>query len=196
VLFPEALILPILMVADYLLTIAGAAARDRGYADHFRLEQYELNPRWQDDVARKRWVNPRHIGLTLLVSGGSVAVLESGLVPRDLGAVALGALLAVFGGIVRRHINNLLLFHHIARHPGQVTGSVSFTHAFTLSTSLYQTVMIFVPIALLAAVSLNPWLIGAMLGFGSLAITHLLWSRQAEAVASRRAAEIARSGRR
>jgi hypothetical protein len=177
-LFPEAVIVPVLMLADYFLTVAGATARDQGYDQHFKHEQYELNPRWQKDIARKRWFNPRHLLLTVLVSGALILVLERGLVPRVFAAMFLGALLAVFGAIVGRHLNNLLLFNHLARRKGDVTGAVTMTHAFALSTSLYQTVMVFVPIALLAAVTQNPWLVGAIIGFGSMGLAHLMWMRQ------------------
>jgi hypothetical protein len=180
-LFPEALMLPVLALADYGLTVAGAAARERGYADHFKLEQYELNPRWQKDIAQLRWLNPRHLLTTVFISGAIVGILEIGVLPRPLGAVLLGALLATFGGIIGRHVNNLLLFHHLAQRKGDVTGAVTMTHAFALSSSLYQTVMIFVPIALLAAVTQDPWLFGAMIGFGSLALVHILWMRQRQA---------------
>jgi hypothetical protein len=175
--FPEAILLPVLMLADYLLTVAGATARERGYADHFKLEQYELNPTWQQDVARKRWFNPRHLLAMTLVSGIVTLVLEGGLLPREMAAVLLGALLTVYGAIVGRHVNNLLLFHHVAHRKHDVTGAVTMTHAFALSSSLYQIVMVFVPVAILAAVTLNPWVIGAMMGFGSLAIAHLAWMK-------------------
>jgi hypothetical protein len=177
-LFPEAVIVPVLMLADYFLTVAGATAREQGYAQHFRLEQYELNPTWQKDIARKRWFNPRHLLVTVLVSGALILVLERGLLPSVLAAVLLGAVLAVFGAVVGRHLNNLLLFNHLARRRGDVTGAVTMTHAFALSSSLYQTVMVFVPIALFAAVTQNPWLFGAMIGFGSLGVSHLIWMRR------------------
>ena len=176
--FPEAMLLPLLMLADYYLTVAGAAARERGYARHFKLEQYELNPTWQKDIARLRWFNPKHLLLTLLLSGAVIAMLESGVVPKPIASMALGALLGVFAAIVGRHINNLLLFQRLAAQPGDVTGEVTLTQGFALSTSLYQTVMMFVPIALLAALTLHPLIIGAGMGFASLGAAHLMWMKR------------------
>ena len=42
---------PPFMLADYFLTLAGAAQKERKYDDHFKTEHYELNPTWQKDVA-------------------------------------------------------------------------------------------------------------------------------------------------
>jgi hypothetical protein len=178
-LFPEAILLPVLMLADYFLTVAGAAARERGYARHFKLEQYELNPTWQKDIARLRWFNPKHLLMTALLSAAVIALLESGVAPRPVAFMVLGALLGVFAAIVGRHINNLLLFQRLASQPGDVTGEVILTHGFALSMSLYQTVMMFVPIALLAALTQHPLIVGAAMGFASLSGAHLLWMKRA-----------------
>ena len=65
---PEVILVPAFMLADYFLTLAGAVLRDRKYSDHFKTEHYEMNPLWQKDVARKKWLNPRHIVLVVVVS--------------------------------------------------------------------------------------------------------------------------------
>lgn len=44
---PEVLILPVLMIADYYLTILGSILYSQGYGKHIRFEHYELNPVWQ-----------------------------------------------------------------------------------------------------------------------------------------------------
>jgi len=62
---PESLLIPVLMLCDYWLTVAGARAREGAYAEHFKTRHYELNPLWQKAIARKRWFNLRHLGLTL-----------------------------------------------------------------------------------------------------------------------------------
>ena len=164
-LYPEAALLPVLMQADYLLTVAGASARQGAYSTHFKLEQYELNPTWQKDIARLRWFNPKHLLMTTALSGAVIAVFERRMVPEPWASFVLGALLGVFAAIVGRHLNNLLVFHHVATRPGDVTGTVTLSHGFVLSTSLYQMIMVFVPITLLAAVSGHPLVLGAMVGF-------------------------------
>ena len=63
--YPELLLLPLLMMTDYLLTLVAASIKEKKYADHFKVQHYELNPIWQKDVSHKKWVNPRHIFLVV-----------------------------------------------------------------------------------------------------------------------------------
>src|SRR5690242_2440703 len=91
---PQILLLPLLMFADYFLTVLGAVLRDKGYSNHFKLEHYELNPVWQKSIRQKRWVNPRHILLTLFVSFGFSALLEFGDVPKPMAECLFGCLFA------------------------------------------------------------------------------------------------------
>ena len=44
---PELLLLPILMFADYFLTVLGAIHAEKKHSQHIRSEHYELNPAWQ-----------------------------------------------------------------------------------------------------------------------------------------------------
>lgn len=183
---PEALLLPVFMVTDYYLTVLGAIHREKGYTRHFRMEHYELNPVWQKDVAAKRWLNPRHLILTALTSVLIIVVMEGGvLLPAFDGAVAtfnemfLGAALSSFAIIIGRHINNLLVFRHLEACPHDLSGELTMTHGFALSTSLYQTVMVFVPLALVAGLSANTYATGGMIGSGALALAHLTWMRRA-----------------
>jgi acetolactate synthase-1/2/3 large subunit len=70
---PESLLVPALMLTDYWLTVAGARLRDSGYASHFKTPSYELNPLWQKTIAGKRWLNGKHLALTVIV--GTACVL-------------------------------------------------------------------------------------------------------------------------
>ncbi len=75
---PEALLLPIMMLADYFLTVAGAILREKGYSLHFRDPHYELNPVWQKHIAEKKWLNPRHALLTIALSAMLILLTEIG----------------------------------------------------------------------------------------------------------------------
>lgn len=182
--YPAVLLIPVLMLADYFLTVAGAAASRRGYGRTFRLAHYELNPVWQRDIARRRWLNPRHLLLTFLASGLLIALTESEAVPETVIRPLLGALLAVFAALVGRHLGNLLVFHHLIRRPGDVSGAVSLSHGFSLSNSLYQLVAVIVPVLMLAWLSSDPYVLGGAIGLGSLAFVHLMWMVRASRSAS------------
>ena len=66
--YPELLLLPILMFADYFLTVVGAVQKEKKYSNHFTVQNYELNPIWQQDIAQKKWLNLRHILFTVLIT--------------------------------------------------------------------------------------------------------------------------------
>jgi len=51
--FPEVLLLPVMMILDYVLTLTGAKLAERKYRLHFKIVQYELNPIWQKSVNHK-----------------------------------------------------------------------------------------------------------------------------------------------
>ena len=63
---PELIGVPVLMLADYLLTILGAKSSARVHGKHFTTPSYELNPLWRKSVDQRRWFNPRHLANLLL----------------------------------------------------------------------------------------------------------------------------------
>jgi hypothetical protein len=73
---PEVLFVPVLMVLDYYLTLYGAHLAERSYRRHFKIEHYELNPIWQSAVARRHWINLRHLAVVMLVGGMLVLLAE------------------------------------------------------------------------------------------------------------------------
>lgn len=177
---PDLLLLPAMMFADYLLTVAGAVQQEGKHSDHFKIEHYELNPVWQKDIAQKRWFNLRHIGLTLGLTGCFYAVLESGLVSFNLCRGYLGCALVTLGMIIGEHLRNLLVFRFLNRHPQEVTGQVILSHRFVLYSSLFQTLMALVPVGLIAVLSPSPFVIGALIGLLLFLLINGIWIARAQ----------------
>lgn len=172
---PEALLLPLLMFADYLLTIAGAIWKDRGYHRHFKLDSYELNPVWQNDVARRRWFNPRHALLVLATSAALIGMFEFLPLPEWAVQAILGCFLVAFGYVVACHLSNLATFVYTARHPDQLRGEVSIDRAWLLAVSSHQVLLVLAPLVILAAISPTPLILGGIGGAVVLWITHRKW---------------------
>ena len=158
---PEFLLVPVFMFADYFLTLAGAVLKDRKYGDHFKAEHYELNPIWQKNVARKKWLNPRQIVLVVVSSSILILPMEFVEMPQPFIQAVLGCLLAVLGMVIGRHLSNLMIFRHVIRKPEEISGQVTMSHALLLWVSLYQYLTILVPLALIAIFSPSPFVIGA-----------------------------------
>lgn len=178
--YPEVLLLPIMMFADYFLTVLGAIQWEKKYSLHFKTEHYELNPIWQKQITKKKWFNPRHVALTIILSGILICLVEFGGMPHGFVQVVLGCVLVLYGMILGRHFCNLLIFSHLIRKPDQIFGEVTMSHQFVLSLSLYQTLMVMIPIVLVAVFSQSNFARGGAAGIVLFLIINLGWIRKAK----------------
>ncbi len=175
---PAILLLPVLMFLDYFLTVLGAVQRERKHAEHFKVEHYELNPLWQKAISRKRLVNPRHIVLTLLVSGLLALMFQFELLPDAFAEGTMGFLFVIFGTVIGRHLSNILTFRGYARRAKEVSGQVTLSHSLTLAVSTYQYLTVAVPVVIIAFFSPSPFTVGGAFGIGMLFVVHGLWIRR------------------
>ncbi|NIP38365.1 MAG: hypothetical protein GWO07_05680 [Candidatus Dadabacteria bacterium] len=108
--YPEILLLPIFMFADYFLTIIGAIKHNQKYSEHFKTEHYELNPQWQQDVKKIKWFNIKHITVTILATTVLVYIFGNFDLPSALINAFIGCILVLYAVIIGRHISNILIF--------------------------------------------------------------------------------------
>jgi hypothetical protein len=164
------------MLSDYILTVAGARSRRNVYASHFKTPTYELNPLWQETIAKLRWFNGRHFVLTVVVSAIVIGCGESTVLPDDTWvAFFFGLLFGAEGMILGRHLGNLATFAYLRRHPEQISGEVTLTHELTLLVTLFQYTAVLVPLALLLIPSPTPGVAGALAGVTGVMLTHAIW---------------------
>lgn len=177
--YPQILLLPLMMFADYFLTVLGAVQREKKYSKHFVVQHYELNPIWQKSIAAKKWFNPRHAFSVIVLNAILIALLEFGGLEESSVITLLGVLLTLYAMILGRHINNLLVFRYVDCHPDEISGQVSFAHTLTLSISLYQTLIVLIPLILVATFSRSLFAIGGAIGVGMFCVISLRWRRKA-----------------
>lgn len=176
---PEVLLVPVLMIADYYLTVAGSILYDRGYGNHIRFEQYELNPAWQSSIQKKVWLNPRHLIRVFVTFVLVYIVSEFGdrifwWVPDWF----LGALIMVFSAVVGRHLSNVLMFLYVLRNPSLLSGEARMKQVLVLKFSQYQLVALLVPVSIITAFMPNPFLAGCMTGLLLLNLIQTYWIRK------------------
>ena len=172
---PEFLLIPALMLSDYALTIAGARARSRSYGDHFRTEHYELNPVWQKDVEKLRWLNPRHLLLTATITVFFGIFVESPGADQASVESLEGLMLGAFGTVNGRHLGNLMTFAWLEHHRDAIDGTVTMSHELMLGISTFQGFAFVVPSGLLALLSPTPIVIGFFAGALTLLGAHAIW---------------------
>jgi hypothetical protein len=194
---PESLLIPLLMLSDYWLTIAGARLR-RVHLQQVQTPSFELNPLWKETVAKLRWFNGRHFLLTLLIGTFVIYAFESPYTSDSLADLFFGFTLTVLGVVNGRHIANLAVFSYLRGHPGQLQGQVAMSHELSLWMSLSQTTVVLVPIALLLIPVPAPRTVAALAGVIGMMLLHLiwLWRSRSRARGSKAVAELPGGGSR
>jgi hypothetical protein len=181
---PEIVLIPLMLLSDYFLTLAGARAAAEKHRLHFRLEHYELNPIWQESVAKLKWFNPRHLVLVALVTA-MFLYLEISELPDALMAGLIGVYFGAHGSVIGKHLSNLILFRRLKKHPDEIRGEVFMAHSLVLSMSQSQYLGVLTPLLLLALFTHHPMVIGAACGTGLLFAVHGLWGARARRAARR-----------
>lgn len=183
---PELFAVPVLMLADYVLTIWGAKSSAIVYRSHFSTPSYELNPLWRKSVDELRWFNPRHAALVVLVTVGLVFFDLADMEPDSVVELPLGLLFGAFGSVCGRHLGNLLLFRYLNRHPDQISGQVQLSMKLVLKMSQFTLVGMILPFVILAILVPSAYSIGMLLGVLVIFFAHFFWGRKAESAAAPR----------
>jgi hypothetical protein len=171
----EVILVPILMFSDYFLTVLGAVLKEKKYSDHFKTQYYELNPALQKQIGLKKWVNPRHIALTLITSGILAFLVEFSGMPESISQGIFGCLFVFFGIIIGRHLSNIIIFRYLAANPAEISGQITMSHSLVLFMSTYQYLVVAVPMIFLAVFSPTPFVLGGLAGSGLVFAVHSQW---------------------
>jgi hypothetical protein len=168
------------MLADYYLTLLAAVAQAKKYSEHFKNELYELNPVWQEAVAKRRWINYKHLLLTVVFSAAVIVLVGFAELPPPIAEAIVGCMLVLFVMLIARHVCNIMIFCYIIHHPDHISGQVTMQHVMILRISLYHYCVAAVPIVLIAVFSRNSFAIGGCFAAALLFVWHLKWIRMAQ----------------
>ena len=179
---PELFIIPLLILSDYLLTVWGAVLSEKKYRQHFKIENYELNPIWQKSIAQKRWVNPKFMGIVVLVTGFCF-VWSNGWTEKDVFSEGLfGFLVILSTSLIAVHLSNILTFVYMARHPQSISGEVAMSHMLILKMAQFRSMGLVFVFAVIAIFSPTPFVIGGLVSQVFLSILKLRWLAKARAI--------------
>jgi hypothetical protein len=174
---PEIIAVPVLMLADYTLTILGAKESAAVYRKHFVLASYELNPLWRKSVDEIHWFNPRHFALVCIVTL-LLVIVDQNVLPEWPIELGLGMLFGAWGMVCGRHLTNLLIFRFLKHHPEQISGQVNLSIRLTLKISQFTCLGVAPLFAATAILAPNQYTIGIALGVVVLAGVHSIWARK------------------
>jgi hypothetical protein len=175
---PELIVVPILMLADYALTILGAKNSAVVYRNHFTMPSYELNPLWRKSVDQIRWFNPRHTALVALVTVLLILVDQAAALLYGAFELALGTLFGAFGSICGRHLTNLLIFRYLNRHPDEISGQVRLSMKLMLKMSQFAYVGMIPLFIIVVTLAPNLYAVGVLLGLLVVVFAHYAWARK------------------
>jgi hypothetical protein len=157
---------------DYIFTMTSARFYRDGAKQHYSFpEGIELNPFFQDDVAKIRTFSFRFFLLLFFVAGLLLIAYELNI------PWAFALVWGMFVGIQLanhcRHIRNLIVFFY-ARQSAGVSGKIQYEHWFSLRLSSVDFFCFGVLFLLLFLFWGNLFVLGATLGCLSLALRHLI----------------------
>lgn len=177
---PEILILPVLMLADYYLTLLGAKMGAAQYQSHFKSPSYELNPVWRGDVAKQRLFNPRH----LLLAAALTAILwwagEDSNMSDWFFPFLFGMVLGALTPIIAQHLGNLFMFNYLRRNPGELDGVVTYSMRYAIVVSISHGFVTLVAFALAAGLTQSVIAYGLLTGACILMLARFSWLARAK----------------
>jgi hypothetical protein len=177
---PVILVVPVLMLLDFLLTILCAKLSSGVYRKHVRCPHLEVNPLWQKSVDRLEWFNPRYLTLVCVVTTALVVADLMPNFPSSLLELFVGMCLGGPGAACGRHLTNLLTFTFLNRHPTEISGELILTHKLVLEMSLFGFLGLVPMLGLVVVLVPEFYTAGVLLGILVLCLEHLDWVRQAK----------------
>ncbi|MHC4461098.1 MAG: hypothetical protein ACYS6W_04230 [Planctomycetota bacterium] len=176
---PIALIIPVLVLCDYYLTIVGSILCRRGYGKHIKAEQYELNPRWQSSINKRKWFNARYIILVALITLLAVFICEVGdALITGLGDFFVALLMVLFSALIGRHLSNILIFRYVIKHPEGISGETLLSQKMLLKMSQYNVLLALCPFIVVALCVRIPFILGSLSGLLLFWAIHWIWLRR------------------
>jgi hypothetical protein len=155
------ILLIILVFGDSYLTIVGARFY-KTYAAQYTTYQhsYELNPRYENDVAQYRWFSRKQaISLLVLIACLSILRLLSG---KFIFELFIGAALLQGLWINLRHLQNILIFRD-TRRPGSISGHLEYSYWLSQRSSASNILGYAIVFSVAAFATMRPFFWGGVI---------------------------------
>ena len=172
-------------VADYALTLRGAHLYQQGAHTYLRFAgSYELNPLFERDVDRHRWVSRRFLamlGATCVTIWFAWRGIQIKLFPPVAFTFWMGVLLLTEIPVLIRHARNLFTFTMLVQ-PSDVSGHISYPRWFSLQLSAVDFGLFALLFVCISTVDNPGFFLGGTLGCGLLALQDMQLAQRAKTV--------------
>ncbi len=166
---------PILMILDYSLTMKSANMVKGKYSEHFSVEQFELNPVWQEDVSKAKKFNIKHLIMVLIAAGLAYSVVKLSIFDEWSSYFVLGIIIIPYATIVGRHISNILTFKYVENYSDTLHGKLIVDYIYTLKLSQHMLIGNIFVLSIIYICTFSSFILGGILGYFSLYVSHSMW---------------------
>lgn len=177
----EIFLLPLLMMADYYLTLAGATLYKQAYGNYFVLDSYELNPVWQESVNKPKKFDFGHAFMSIVFTVVFISIDYYHIINEKMLQGVLGYYIVLYSLINAKHLENISIFKFTNKHSGLLKGKVLINYEMSVKMSQYRMIFLFIPLSIIAFYSNSYFAWGGALSVIGAWLSHsswLTWYRQ------------------
>ncbi|MBE0691268.1 MAG: hypothetical protein IH587_14205 [Anaerolineae bacterium] len=154
----------VVYTVDYALTITGARLFKRYVGEHIKIDgSYALNPIFQSDVDRLRWISPRFL-LYLTITAVYLLIIADFFKDPRFFVVVLGALMLIEVPVYFRHFQNLRLALILRQDAAMAQGQITYKRPLSYYLIALDFLFFGVLWLILALASGSIFLLGGALG--------------------------------
>ncbi|MEJ2216751.1 MAG: hypothetical protein P8099_09055 [Gemmatimonadota bacterium] len=169
----------VLMLADWMLTVAQERERSLHYSEHYQsypVDTIEGNPAFREAVAARRVINPRHLIAAMVV--GAVVGLAMEITSASVHEPLIGYCWGLFLIVCSQHLSNLIGYRAARR---GVYGKLWLHLRTGYITQAGRYFSLTLLLLVLAAASRSPFIYGVTLAGLTSSIRQLVWIRKVPA---------------
>jgi hypothetical protein len=174
--FVVGLVTVVLMVADWMLTVAQERERSLHYSEHYQsypVDTIEGNPAFRDAVATRKLVHPRHLIAALAV--GALVALAMHIVAAPVREPMIGYVWGLFLIVCSQHLSNLMGYRAARR---GVYGKLWLHLRTGYLTQAGRYFSLTLLLLVLAVLSAAPFIYGVAVAGLTSSIRQLVWMRK------------------
>ena len=175
------LLVVVLMFLDYFLTIKSVKLAKQGYSKYIKVESYELNPIFKENVDKMKY-SSRHFLLVIFAAAMLYSFYYLGknnlILSMNSYFMFQGMLFSLFVFINASHIRNLIVFKTVKKDNSLLSGRLRQKHLLSIKMSSADALKVFIILMAFFLFSPSYFNFGFALGPLLLIWKHRTWTKK------------------